>query len=87
MDDTLGLGGEGGQELGLDEELVEPQVEAMEDELVLGELDGLATVWMDGWGGNPRLGVGWERGDVLADRRAEEVVEEEGSGEGGGVGE
>ena len=87
MDDTLGLGGEGGQELGLDEELVEPQVEAMEDELVSGELDGLATVWMDGWDGNPRLGVGWERGDVLADRRAEEVVEEEGLGEDGGVGE
>ena len=42
---------------------------------------------MDGRGGNPRLGVGWERGDVLADRPAEEVVEEEGSGEGGGVGE
>ena len=87
MGDTLGLGGEGGQELGLDEELVEPQVGAMEYELVLGELGGLATVLMDGLGGNPRLGGGRERGDVLADRLAEEVVEEEGLGEDGREGE
>ena len=81
------MGDEGGQELGLDEELVEPQVGAVENELVLGELDGLATVLMDGLGGNPRLGGGWEWGDVLADRLAEEVVEEEGYGEGGREGE
>ena len=48
------MGGEGGQELGLDEELVEAQVGAMENELILGELDGLATVLVDGLGGNPR---------------------------------
>ena len=85
MGDTLRLGDEGGQELGLDEELVEPQVGAMElDELVLGELDGLATVLVDG---NPRLEGGREQGDVLADRLAEEVVGEEGLGEAGREGE
>ena len=50
------------------------------DELVLGELDGLATVLVDG---NPRLEGGREQGDVLADRLAEEVVGEEGLGEAG----
>ena len=84
MGDTLGLGDEGGQELGLDEELVEPQVGAMENELVLGELDGLATVLVDG---NPRLEGGREQVDMLADRLAEEVVGEEGLGEGGREGE
>ena len=78
------MGDEGGQELGLDEELVEPQVGAMENELVLGELDGLATVLVDG---NPRLEGGREQGDVLADRLAEEVVGEEGLGEAGREGE
>ena len=79
------MGDEGGQELGLDEELVEPQVGAMElDELVSGELDGLATVLVDG---NPRLEGGREQGDVLADRLAEEVVGEEGLGEAGREGE
>ena len=52
--DTLDLGDEGGRELGLGEELVEAQVGGLEDELVLGELDGLATVLVDGLGGNPR---------------------------------
>ena len=54
------------------------------DELVLGELDGLATVLVDG---NPRLEGGREQGDVLADRLAEEVVGEEGLGEAGREGE
>ena len=81
MGDTLHLDGEAAQELGLDEELVEPQVGAMENELVLGELEGLEMVLMDGLGGNPRMGGGCERGYVLADRLAEEVVEEEGLGE------
>ena len=85
MGDTLRLGDEGGQELGLDEELVEPRVGAMElDELVLGELDELAMVLVDG---NPRLEGGREQGDVLADRLAEEVVGEEGLGEAGREGE
>ena len=54
MGDTPGLGDEDGQELGSGEELVEVQVGGLEDELVLGELDGLATVLVDGLGGNPR---------------------------------
>ena len=87
MGDTPDLGDEDGQELGSGEELVEAQEGGLEDELVLGELDGLATVLMDGWGGNPRLGGGQERGDVLADRPAEEVVEEEGLEEDGREGE
>lgn len=82
MGDTLGWGDEGGQELGMDEELVEPQVGAMENEL--GELDGLATVLVDG---NPRLEGGREQVDMLADRLAEEVVGEEGLGEDGREGE
>ena len=83
MGDTLHLDGEAGQELGLDEELVEAQVGAMENELILGELDGLATVLMDGLGGNLRLGGGREQGYVLVDMLAEEVVEEEDLVEGG----
>ena len=83
MGDILHLDGEAAQELGLDEELVEPQVGEMENELILGELDGLATVLMDGLGGNLRLGGGREQGYVLADMLAEEVVEEEGFVEGG----
>ena len=84
MGDTPDLGDEDGQELGSGEELVEVQVGGLEDELVLGELDGLATVLVDG---NPRLEGGREQGDVLADRLAEEVVGEEGLGEAGREGE
>ena len=87
MGDTPDLGDEDGQELGSGEELVEVQVGGLEDELVLGELDGLATVLVDGLGGNPRQEGGREQGDVLADRLAEGGVEEEGLGEGVGAGE
>ena len=62
MGDTLHLDEEAGQELGLDEELVEAQVGAMENELILGELDGLAMVLMDGLVDNLKLGGGREQG-------------------------